>query len=119
MKTVKVERLTLLSKVKSNRESHAAAVAEARQGYQNDLNRVLQEALHKIQEGKPDGIHKMINEVRKPESHLKDYDRVIAMLEMSQDAHIELSATEFTQLVQDEWTWRDEWTATNSKYLSS
>jgi hypothetical protein len=47
----------------------------------------------------------------------KDYDRVIRMLEMTVDEIITIGAVEFQQYVMDDWTWKEQFTASNSAYL--
>ncbi len=51
-----------------------------------------------------------------PETHEKDYDRIIRMLEMSVHDEIKISEHEFNQYVMDEWAWREKFATTNARY---
>lgn len=53
-----------------------------------------------------------------PQDHTPDYDRVIAMLEMSVDTVIELDADSFDNYVMDNWAWRANALATNTMYAA-
>jgi hypothetical protein len=51
-----------------------------------------------------------------PEDHTDDYDRVLAMAEMSVDEEIELNADDFAMYVMDQWHWKQSFTETTSYY---
>jgi hypothetical protein len=51
-----------------------------------------------------------------PSNHIKDYDRVITMLEVSVDETIILNASEFDQYVRDVWAWTQYDGATLGEY---
>ena len=53
-----------------------------------------------------------------PADHTEDYDRVLAMLEMSVDETVILSSEEFSQYVLDRWTWSRFATSTNQSYAT-
>ena len=54
-----------------------------------------------------------------PEDHTKDYDRVLKMLDMSQDASIELGERDFDQYVMDNWGWSEAFNMSSQFYTST
>ncbi len=54
----------------------------------------------------------------KPQSFVKEYDYAIKMLEMSASEEVLLTGHDFAQLVMDDWSWRNSWRLTASKYSS-
>ena len=55
-------------------------------------------------------------ELKEPVDQTREYDRAIAMLEMSIGDEIVIDGKMFCQLVRDEWDWSDEFLLTNSTY---
>jgi hypothetical protein len=53
-----------------------------------------------------------------PSDHTKDYDRVVAMLEMSVDETIILDAHDFDQYVMDNWDCSRFALSTNTAYAA-
>jgi hypothetical protein len=113
MRTVKVKAVDLLKILKLNRAGHRENYEKAFDGYRKECIRVLEQNLNLLKEGKKQAVQ--FSEIP-PDDHTEDYDRVIAMLEMSVDKTIELTASDFAQYVQDNWVWKHSWTASNSKY---
>lgn len=54
-----------------------------------------------------------------PIDRTKDYDRVIAMLEMSVEDEVELEEHDFDRYVLDNWEWKDLAYSTNSQYIKA
>jgi len=52
----------------------------------------------------------------RPEDHTKDYDRVIGMLNVSEDDLVVITSREFQQYYEDEWTWKGTHTELLSNY---
>lgn len=118
MKEVKVNTGELRAKVKANREKHITDHKDAMEGYQE---KVVQELSKALKIAKANNTEVNLNPVAvlnttRPASYVKDYDRAIAMLEMSQDANITLSQHEFDQLVMDQWTWKGAFEMASSMY---
>lgn len=103
MESVRVNKDELLSVLKENRRKHKAEYKEAIRAFRvkavDTFNRELQKAIA----GKKfeNSVH-----LSKPESHEKDYDLAIKMVEMSVDKVLKLEQSEFNQLVNDEWSWK-------------
>jgi hypothetical protein len=53
-----------------------------------------------------------------PSDHTKDYDRVVAMLEMSVEETITLDAQDFDRCVMDNWDWSRFTLSTNTFYAA-
>jgi hypothetical protein len=90
-----------LTKVKQNREQHAATYDKAMQVYREEAIAEIEKLLADAKAGE---IRHAIS-MTKPEKHLAEYDQAITMLEMSVDDVIELDEVEFAQYVMDKWSW--------------
>lgn len=55
-------------------------------------------------------------ELIEPQSHVGDYDQIIAMLEMTSDEIITIDSREFAMFVMDDWGWKKQFDLTNSSY---
>lgn len=118
-------RQDILARVKNNRDTHAEEYATALKGYylevQEQLDTIAKEARKAVklaaEENDPERLAFEVM-ARKPENHTTDYDRVIDMLELAQNAEIELDEQEFAQYVRDEWTWKRVFAETAGFYNS-
>ena len=63
-----------------------------------------------------DGLEELANDT--PVSHVEDYDRAIAMLEIHTEDTISLSAEYVSQYVLDRWNWSERFVASAMKYSS-
>lgn len=115
MKTVKVLKTKLAEILKANRADHRDIFLKAQEGYREAVIQLLDEELKSARTGKDVQIVRFISIVQ-PEDHTKDYDRVLAMLDVSVDETIEITAEEFRNFVQDEWQWSRSWVASASNY---
>lgn len=115
MKNVTVSKHDLVAILKKNRSTHRSAFEKAFRGYCDECIKVLEENLEALRRGEPRVV--VFNE-RAPEDHTSDYDRVLAMLDMSVDSNVQLSNEEFANYVQDDWDWKRVWGMINTKYLS-
>lgn len=117
MQTIKVKRSDLISKMTTNRAIHIEEYNVAKDGYRQ---KVQEELLKIIESNKTCEYHDIEVHARVPypETHQEEYDRVIAMLEMSVDDTIELTHQEFNQYVRDIWSWSNSF-ASNTKTYSS
>lgn len=104
MEKITVEKADLLDKLRTNRDDHRAIVDEALAGFGAEVTRELHAALRDVQDGKRRDI-KIWRHV--PKDHTREYDRAIAMIEMSIGDTIVLSETDFAQYVMDDWGWQD------------
>ena len=112
---VRIKKDELLKALKKNREQHEGIFLEAQKLYRKETIRKLDQLLNEARNGQkiPSNIS-----LSPPVNHNDDYDRVIKMLEMSVDNVFQLSQTEFTQYVQDDWDWSQSWANSNYNYIS-
>ena len=113
LKVVRVSKGQLLEKIRACRAQHVRDHAEALMGYQL---KVVSELAAALKEAKDGMRYKVVFALPVPESRVKDYDRVIAMLEMSLDDTLELPASEFARYVLDEWEWSNAFQHTKALY---
>lgn len=114
LEIVKLKREELLPKIKANREQHTSLFQQANAGYQGAVIAAIQKALELAQAG--GDLGKYLELPPSPEDHTKDYDRVIAMLEMSVDETLTLPATQFARYALDEWAWSQAFAGTVALY---
>jgi len=113
MDPVRVNKADLLTKIKANRAAHTQIFEEALVNYRARVMKELESRLNDIRLGAD--IDTYIN-LPVPEDHTDDYDRIITMLEMHQDAQIEISENDFAMYVMDQWRWKDAFLLSNSAY---
>lgn len=115
MNDLKVKRQELLTKVRANRDAHRSLFLLAQEGYRKLVIEELDKMLTDARAGLP---IKRSASLTEPSDHTKDYDRVIAMLEMSVDDTITLEAQDFDQYVMDNWDWSRFALSTNTLYAA-
>lgn len=119
---IKVKAGALLDQVRINRKKHDEEYLKAMEGYWTRYESRLQKALAEI------GLMKKVTDkgpdnplagLVRPESHVEDYDVVISMLEqVKPDSEVELGTDQHKQLWLDDWSWKGQFTATNSLYTN-
>lgn len=115
--TVRVKKEDLVKVITDNRAEHRKIFEEAIEGWHKQVQKRLQELVKKAKEG-PDSVDLVIA-LPRPEDHTKDYDRVLKMLQLSQDDEMELSDHEFRQYVMDDWGWQQSFLTTSSSYSTT
>ena len=115
MRTVKIYKDELLTKLKSNRDDHRAGFLKALDAYRREAIEVLEEAIEDAKAGK-----RIITSTHliEPVDMTREYDQVIAMLQMSVDDIVELTHQEFQNYVMDNWSWSEHVSASNTAYLA-
>ncbi len=114
----------LLEKLKANRESHQQEWEEAHgkwRGLQTTKMKeyltAVQEAIDTAEGGGKIGLPSQHDfELDEPISHVKEYDKVIARMEMTVDENLYISHGDFDKYVLDDWSWKREFAATASLY---
>lgn len=110
---VTIKKIELLVAIKKNRDAHRDIFLKAQIGYRAAAIKELERMLLDARENRP--IRRSI-EMVEPQEHIKDYTRVISMLEMSTADEIQISEQQFSQYVLDEWGWSNQFTMSNSRY---
>lgn len=116
MGVVKVKKDDLLARVRDNRDKHRAIFEDAVKGFRTKAVELLEQRLEDARKGRRINIH--IN-LPTPIDQTREYDRIIKMLEMSVDQEIELTQTEFTNYVMDDWSWKKMFSSTNAMYTAT
>lgn len=114
--TIKIKKEDLLKAIKSNRDKHALEYRKAKAGFRKLLEEELNAKLKAVVEGK--SVELTFKSV-KPTSHLKEYDDIIGMLELSTDTEFEINHEQYRQYVKNEWEWERVWHASNALNLSA
>lgn len=117
MRTIKVKKDDLLTKLRANLEKHKADYETACAGYRAKAIIALRAKVRELQGGETAALY--FGDVDKPESHANSYEVVIGMLEMSIETEVELNTEEYQCWVMDQWGWRKGFAETITKYISS
>ena len=117
---VTVDKTKLLKKLKQNREVHKENYKNAHEGWvltMKDLSAVLNKEASdgRISE---DTIGDLLRDRTPPSDHTDEYSRAIDMMEMSEDLNISMDQFTFDQYVRDNWTWKETWSMSNTKYVT-
>lgn len=116
MRSVKIKVDELLAVLKANRTAHEAEYTEAIVGFRAMAITELTNHLAAAVAGEK--IVRAIDAVE-PKSYVDSYNTTIRMLEMSDDAVVELTQAEFSQYVEDKWTWQDSFKSITGSYNNS
>ena len=113
MKDITMKKSVLLDKLRGNQKAHKAIFDEAVEGYKEQALRLLEEHLKHIRTGKmiEVSVHLPV-----PENHTRDYDRVIAMMELDIAETVALSEADFAQYVLDDWKWKRQFLESSKAY---
>lgn len=113
---ITVDRIQLLETLKANRETHGESFKQAMTGYVALQREELENLLKKLNDG--EAIPSRLRELP-PEDHTKDYDEAIAMMEWAIGPEVLLTQSQFRQYVMDNWGWKEQWTASNTGYITA
>jgi DNA polymerase III delta prime subunit len=117
-RSVSVDRVKLIAKLKENLEIHLKDYAEAKTGYRIKLKQDLENALANFDGSSHNELTKISVQNVPPRSYEKEYEEAIQMLEWSEDDKITLDNTLFKQYVQNEWTWTGQFDVMATTYKS-
>lgn len=117
MDEIKIKRADVMSCLLENRKKHEDQVKEAKENYRIELVRALAKRLNEA--GTDKDVDHFFDDLTVPKSFLADYDRAIKAVSMSCEEVLTLNETEFRQLVNDEWSWRNVYAGSNAKYVRS
>ncbi|MDQ0375999.1 hypothetical protein [Cellulomonas humilata] len=113
MRTVRLNRDELVSRLQANRDNHRAIFERAVEGYRERWVEELERRLRDVRRGREINQYFSLPE---PEDHTDDYDRVLTMARMSVDEVIELKEDEVAMFVMDQWSWKSSFTRTTTMY---
>jgi len=115
MKSLRFDKLFILARLRENRKKHEEIYNESVIGYQKKAIELLTERLAKVTANPLE--HTSIS-LSVPQNHLKEYDRTILMVDQCLDLELELDEQEYSQYIQDNWTWTRGFLFGNSGYSS-
>lgn len=101
---ITVRKVELLAKLKEGLEKHQKAFEKGSADHLVAVQTFLKEALERAQAGDLSNVH-IPHTLERPGNHEKDFNRAIAMIEMSTQDEIELDEKTFNQWVMGEWSW--------------
>ena len=115
MNGVKIKKYELLEALRENLEAHKDDVAEALELRREEMLSYFEEQIVKLNrdnEYQPKEVIKF----PVPEDNSKEYEKVIRMVEMTQDDVIELDEDQFDKLVMDNWNFKQALLETSAFY---
>jgi len=118
MKTIKIDKNELLVILRKNELQHISDYKESVEDYINVVLLISQQNLTIAQIGDISKFGNIKYVPSKPISYESYYKKAICMLELSVETIIELSDQDFSQLVLDEWSWKNSFENSNSIYKS-
>lgn len=116
MNAIKMNRLELLGIVRENMTKHTAEYLEAVEDYKKLILQLATSNLKLASTQELVEFAKMKSVPARPASYEASYKRAERMLELSIEDVIEVEEDVFNQLVLDEWSWKNSFTASNSLY---
>lgn len=119
--TMKVNVEKLLTTLATNRERHLKDYEKAKRGWKKLLAKELAQLQADLEADKSLDSNRLYLKNRKPEHYLKEYDEAIHMLSYGKADNpvIELDQEQFRAYVDDEWTWKTQWEASNTSYIAA
>lgn len=116
MRSVKVNTQELYQIVEKNMAKHIAEHREAIKDYKDAVMVIAAENFEIAETQDLDEFKKFKSFPSAPRSYEHEYGRALKMLELSVDDVTELDSDVFNQLVLDEWSWKQSFTAMNASY---
>ena len=116
MKSIKVDKQWLIKTMETNRSNHREVFEAALEGWRNEATELIGDTFAALQRGKTPNIQIILP---RPEDHTRDYTRVIGMLKADIGDTYELSETDYSQYVDDDWSWKRQWAMSNSGYAGA
>lgn len=118
MHAIKMKRLELLEIVKANKITHIANFLESVEDYKQVVLKLTTGNMKLAKTGNLEEFKKMKTLPSAPQSYESSYKKAIRMLELSIEDVIEVEEDVFNQLVEDEWAWSRNFSATMALYKS-
>lgn len=112
--TVRVKKDDLLAALKENKDEHRRIFTEAIDAWHKRVIERLEELVAQAKRG-PESVELVVR-LPRPADHTKEYERVIKMVELSQDDEFELTQQDFAQFVMDEWGWQRDFLAASAQF---
>lgn len=116
MKDVQMKATELKKVLEKNKKAHRAEFEAALNGWKVKVTEKLEKSYQDALAGKIwiEAFH-----LPKPQDHTNDYTRALEMVKHEVRDVITLTEHEYSQLVMDDWGWKQQFTATNSMYVAT
>lgn len=119
MKTVRVKKEMLMDALKNNMVTHVEDYELAWEGYRKAVISNAEALLEKAKNVKKNNPVQLYINLEMPKNHEDDYVRAMEMCEWEVAEEVELSEAEFQQFVQDDWSWKGQFSTSNMMYTGS
>lgn len=115
--TVTVSCKELLEKLKENKIKHRNDFITAKANWILECQtRLTKQLFDFTKSDKPEDIALHVLQSC-PKDMTEEYSQAIKMLEWNKNETMELDHQQFEALIMDNWSWKDAWSTSNSKYL--
>lgn len=112
-KEIEVNKAELLTKLKSNLETHIAEHKEAMKGYREAVVEALEHKLRDAKMGR-DVSHEL--GLERPESHEKTFRRAIQLIELDVGKTFTITVGDMDRFINNEWEWSEKFATVNALY---
>jgi rubrerythrin len=116
MQTVTVKKIDLINQLTENRERHVNTFEQVLEDYRTRAIELLEEHIDRIRQGNVERVEVFLPP---PQNYEESYNTAIEMLEWEERIEVELTQREFKQYVQDEWSWKQDFTEAVTTYSRS
>jgi len=115
---ITVDKTVLLEAVKNNRQEHIANYNAAMEVYEKECEDALVDRLHELQAGEAGDPSSYLSfSVDTPVTYAHVYDRLIAMIDMTEAISLTINGEQYRNWVEDEWDWSSRYYASTMSKL--
>ena len=120
MEEIKVKKDVLLNALKKNRDQHVEDFKLAVEGYKITIKKAFLKKSREVKDLTPENIKDFNSYISEqaPQSHKKEFDEAIGMLELCVDDEIFISPSEYRHYYLNDWEWQETWNVSNSFYMT-
>ena len=115
MQSMKVDKVSLIHILTTNRDKHRDLFLSAQDVYRELVIKELDFMLEEAKNGS--SIRRKVN-LSPPEDHTNDYDKLIGLLKLSVEGEVELTLSEYSCYVEDNWSWSRAANIKNANYTA-
>ena len=115
-KTITVNRVELLGKLRANKEIHEKDYAELQEAYLDACEMKAKELIDATEARNFNLSSSFWERPQKPSCHIEDYEVAIGMFEMEVNDEVVITQSEFEQYVLDKWTWARSFALSKTAY---
>lgn len=119
MRNVTVEKDELRTILEKNQVTHVADFELAWAAYHKAVMSNAEKLLEAAKNMTKASVVNLYINLARPENHVEDYVRAIEMCDWEIKDEVELTEGEFRELVQDNWSWKGNFEASNMMYTGS